>query len=287
MASVSVLINNRDNGRFLRQCIDSVLGQSRPADEIIVFDDGSTDESREILSGYGNAIRVIEAAGGTGSPMANQANAIEQGFRASRGTFIFLLDADDAYGSDHIRAYMEAFARSERVIMVQAPQWKIDASGTVLGLEYDRRRHAKDYLKHIAATQDVNIYYATSALAFRRSYLERRLPLVEEDGLPLWPDARLALVAPHFGDVVTLDEPHTFWRRHAGSHTVIKKLSVYEQMKLNRAYYNRFCARRGLAPVHAWRSPQHIKRLLRHLCPPRLVSSYQQLTRRPPVPGSR
>lgn len=280
---ISVLINNRDNGRFLRQCVDSVVGQTRAPDEILVYDDGSVDDSRSILASYGAAISVIAGAGGTGTPMANQARAIEASFAASTGALVFLLDADDAYGPEHISAYLRAFERSPQVVMVQGPQWKVDVAGKVLGLEYDRRRHATDYLKHIAATQDVNIYYSTSALAFRRSYLEQRLPVQEHDGLPMWLDARLALVAPHFGEVVTLEEPHTFWRRHPRSHTVMKKLSVYEQMRMNREYYNRFCVAHGLPPVRTWRSPQHLKRLLRHLCPPRLVRSYQNLMKPKPA----
>lgn len=279
-AQFSVLINNRDNARFLRRCVESALEQDLPADEVIVFDDGSTDDSLSVLSTFGDRIRVISGPGGAGTPMENQAHAIEAAFRASKGSLIFLLDSDDAFAPDHISAYVRAFGRSERVIMVQAPLWKMTESGDIKGLEYDERRHAKDYLEHIYANHEVNIYYPTSSLAFRRAYLEQRFPLEQSDGLDLWPDARLALIAPHFGDVVTLDEPHTYWRRHPLSHTVVKKTSVYEQVRMNRIYYNQFCARRGLPLVRSWRSSQHMKRWLRHICPPFLLGSYQHLARR-------
>jgi glycosyltransferase involved in cell wall biosynthesis len=277
---ISVLINNRDNAAFLRRCVESVFEQSRPADEVIVYDDGSTDNSRAILETFGDRIRVRNGLGGTGTPMQNQGHAIEEAFAESKGKFIFLLDSDDAFGPDHIKCYMQEFERSAGVIMVQAPLWKIDESGFNVGLEYDERRHAKNYVEHIYSNHEVNIYYPTSSLAFRRDYLKQRLPLDQSDGLPLWPDARLALIAPHFGDIITLDEPHTFWRRHPRSHTVVKKTSVYEQVRLNRAYYNRFCVSRGLAPVRSWRSRQQMKRWLRHICPPFLLESYQQLTAR-------
>jgi len=278
---ISVLINNRDNAPFLRQCVDSVLGQTQPPDEIVVYDDGSKDRSRSILAEYSMPnLQVIERPGGTGTPMQNQAQAIEGAFRVSTGTVVFLLDSDDAFAADHIASYMAAFGRSERIVMVQAPLWKINDLGETVGLEFDERRHAKNYLDHIYSNHEVNIYYPTSSLAFRRTYLEQRLPLDQSDGLLLWPDARLALVAPHFGDIVTLDEPHTLWRRHARSHTVIKKTSVYEQVRMNRIYYNKFCARRGLAPVRSWKSRQQMKRWLRHICPPFLVESFQHLTGR-------
>ena len=274
---ISVLINNRDNARFLRRCVESALDQTRRPDEIIVYDDGSTDESLAVLESFGSAVRVLSGRGGEDTPMQNQARAIEEAFRVCRGEYIFLLDSDDAFAPNHVATYMEAFGRSERVIMVQAPLWKIDDQGQITGLEYDERRHAQDYLQHIYANHEVNIYYPTSSLAFRRRYLEQRLPLEEGDGLPLWPDARLALIAPHFGEVATLWEPQTFWRRHSRSHTVVKKTSVYEQVRMNRAYYNAFCAARGLPPVRSWRSRQQIKRWLRHICPPFLLESYQSL----------
>jgi glycosyltransferase involved in cell wall biosynthesis len=277
---ISVLINNRDNAPFLRRCVESVLEQSMPADEVIVYDDGSTDSSVAILQSFGVRVRVLQGLGGTGTPMQNQAHAIEAAFAVSKGNFIFLLDSDDAFGPDHIKCYMEAFSRSVRIIMVQAPLWKIDESGEKVGLEYDERRHAQNYVEHIYSNHEVNIYYPTSSLAFRREYLKKRLPLDQSDGLPLWPDARLALIAPHFGDIITLDEPHTFWRRHPRSHTVVKKTSVYEQVRLNRTFYNRFCTSHGLAPVRSWRSRQQVKRWLRHICPPFLLESYQQLTAR-------
>jgi glycosyltransferase involved in cell wall biosynthesis len=277
---ISVLVNNRDNAPFLRRCVESVLDQSMPANEVIVYDDGSTDNSLAILKEFGIRIRVLEGVGGTGTPMQNQAHAIKEAFAVSKGDFVFLLDSDDAFGPDHIKCYMDAFSRSAQIIMVQAPLWKINESGEKVGLEYDERRHAQNYVEHIYSNHEVNIYYPTSSLAFRREYLRQRLPLDQSDGLPLWPDARLALIAPHFGDIVTLDQPHTFWRRHPRSHTVVKKTSVYEQVRLNRAYYNRFCISRGLAPVRSWRSRQQMKRWLRHICPAFLLESYQQLTAR-------
>ena len=277
---ISVLINNRDNARFLAHCVESVLEQSMPADETIVYDDGSIDDSLSILKTFGDRIRVLKGPGGTGTPMQNQAQAIAAAFAESTGRFVFLLDSDDAFGPDHIASYMKAFGLSEKIVMVQAPLWKIDEHGTNVGIEYDERRHARNYVEHIYSNHEVNIYYPTSSLAFRRDYLNQRLPLDQSDGLPLWPDARLALIAPHFGDIVTLDEPHTFWRRHPRSHTVVKKTSVYEQVRLNRTFYNRFCASRGLAPVRSWRSRQQMKRWLRHICPPFLLDSYQQLTAR-------
>lgn len=280
MERVSVLINNFNNARFLVQCVESALRQTVPPSEIIIYDDGSTDDSLEILQQFGSRIQLIRGERGRGTPMENQAVAIQRAFAASSGEYIFLLDADDAYYADKLESYLPAFTRNQRVIMVQAPMWKIDDAGTILSVEYDPRRHAKNYLQYIYATNDINIYYPTSALAFRRSYLESRFPLDFSDGLPLWPDGRLALVAAHFGEIVTLDEPHTLWRRHPRSHTVVTKTSVYQQAKLNMQFYNAFCMQHGCKQIQPWRSAQQRRRWLRHVCPQFLLDLYQTCSRR-------
>src|SRR5579885_728740 len=90
---VSVLINNHNYGRFLGAAIDSVLAQGLPAEdlELIVVDDGSTDDSRAVIASYGARVKaVLQERGG-------QTSAVNAGFRASAGEIVFLLDADDVW----------------------------------------------------------------------------------------------------------------------------------------------------------------------------------------------
>jgi glycosyltransferase involved in cell wall biosynthesis len=88
---VSILINNYNYGRFLGEAIESALSQTYRPVEIIVVDDGSTDNSRKIIAQYGNRIiPILKENGG-------QASAFNAGFAASRGEIICFLDADDEY----------------------------------------------------------------------------------------------------------------------------------------------------------------------------------------------
>lgn len=98
----SIIICNYNYGRFVGDAIDSCIAQRYPTDlfEVIVVDDGSTDESRQILAGYAgrpNVIVVMQENGG-------QAAAFAAGVRRARGDYVCLLDADDLFAPDKLAA---------------------------------------------------------------------------------------------------------------------------------------------------------------------------------------
>jgi len=100
---VSILINNYNYGCFLGAAIESALSQTYQNIEIIVVDDGSTDNSREIIAHYGNClIPILKENGG-------QASAFNTGFAASQGDIISFLDSDDEYLPGKISEVIKIF----------------------------------------------------------------------------------------------------------------------------------------------------------------------------------
>ena len=86
---VSVIILNYNYGHYLRQCIESVLAQDYPAVELIVVDDGSTDDSRAVIESYGERlVGSFKANGG-------MVSAMNHGFRLAHGALIMFVDSDD------------------------------------------------------------------------------------------------------------------------------------------------------------------------------------------------
>ncbi len=87
-AKTSVIICAYNYARFLPRCLESVLSQSRPADEIIVVDDGSTDQTQDVVTGF-RSVRYVRQKN------AGKAAAFNRGFQTATGTILFHLDADD------------------------------------------------------------------------------------------------------------------------------------------------------------------------------------------------
>ncbi|MBX3303319.1 MAG: glycosyltransferase family 2 protein [Nitrospira sp.] len=108
MLSIAVIIANRNNARFLPQCLDSVLSQTlRPA-EVVVIDDASTDNSREIICDYARNRNITPIFNETPLGVAaSRHKAIEQ----SVSEYLTTLDADDFYQSS------QKLAEEARVIM--------------------------------------------------------------------------------------------------------------------------------------------------------------------------
>ena len=91
---VSVLMGNYNYGRYIGEALDSVLRQTYSNFEVIVCDDGSTDDSREVVARYcdrDTRIRMVVKENG------GLASALNAAYAASRGEIICLLDADDVF----------------------------------------------------------------------------------------------------------------------------------------------------------------------------------------------
>lgn len=220
MRTTSVLINNYNNGLYIAECVESVLSQTIPADEVIVYDDGSTDDSVSILRRYGTRITLIEGShDGSRPSRENQANAVYRAFERSSGEWLFLLDGDDLFAPNKIEQVLRAlFERSGDFSLVQSPMTLINEQGCPIGRYWDSRFHETNLLGAMREQNDVDFFYPTSAMVVSRKALSMVLPLDMTVCPELACDTRIAMLMPLLGDVLTLEEPLALWRRHSGSY---------------------------------------------------------------------
>jgi glycosyltransferase involved in cell wall biosynthesis len=112
---VSCVIPCYNRPVFVRDAIDSALAQTYTRVEVVVVDDGSTDNTPEVLAEYGNRIRVIRQSN------AGTAAARNTGIANSQGEFLAWLDSDDAWLPQKIEAQVQAFARHPDAGVIYTP----------------------------------------------------------------------------------------------------------------------------------------------------------------------
>ena len=100
--SISVVIPCYNAAAFLRATIESILGQTQPVLEVIVVDDGSTDDSANIAESFGPPVRVIR------QPNQGESAARNRGIEAAGGDWVAFLDADDLWLPTKVELQAEA-----------------------------------------------------------------------------------------------------------------------------------------------------------------------------------
>jgi glycosyltransferase involved in cell wall biosynthesis len=103
----SVIIPAYNSAATLARAVESVLQQSWPAHEVIIIDDGSSDDTLDVARGFGDPVRVIHQAN------AGVSVARNRGAEAATGDWLAFLDADDWYYPDRLRWHAEWIASDD------------------------------------------------------------------------------------------------------------------------------------------------------------------------------
>lgn len=207
---VSVVINNYNYGRFVGSAIESALGQTYPHVEVIVVDDGSTDDSSEVMARYGG--RII----GLYQPNGGQAAAVNTGFARCRGGITIFLDADDVLLPDIAGKIAATFQGAPDLARVQYRLAVVDADGVPTG-EWIPAAYASmpsgDLRRNLAKFNNYAWWPPMSGHAFNASVLRRILPMPESP-FRLAADHYLVRAATLCGPVHSLDEIGAYYRSH-------------------------------------------------------------------------
>jgi cellulose synthase/poly-beta-1,6-N-acetylglucosamine synthase-like glycosyltransferase len=106
---ISILIPCHNEGKSIRKCVQSCLDQTRPPDQVLVINDGSSDNSGEILATFGDAIEVLTIPKATG----NKSRAQERGLAQVTGDIFIATDGDTTLDPGFVAAVEERFADEE------------------------------------------------------------------------------------------------------------------------------------------------------------------------------
>ena len=126
LSRVSVIIPTYNRAELLRLAVESVLAQTYPNIEIIVVDDGSTDDTATVMEQY--ADRIIYIAQENQGPN----KAIEAGFRVASGEYVNSLDHDDLMMPTKIERQVQVLDSMPEIDLVHCGYFEIDKDGNVL-----------------------------------------------------------------------------------------------------------------------------------------------------------
>lgn len=210
---VSIVIDNYNYARYLGDAVRSALAQSWPRREVIVVDDGSTDDSADVLAGFAGRIAPIF------KPNGGQGSAFNAGFAASRGEIVCFVDADDMLHAQAIERAVRALTPADAKV-----QWRlevVDALRQPLGRRFPDQAMLAGDLRGRAVAEgplyDSHTTSPTSGNAWSRRFLDQVMPMPEER----WgydADVYLHTLAPIYGSLQVLDEVLGSYRAHGGNH---------------------------------------------------------------------
>jgi glycosyltransferase involved in cell wall biosynthesis len=268
----SIVIVNHNHARFLPQAIGSALAQTYADTEVIVIDDGSTDDSSEVIRSYGTLIMAVFKEN------AGQASCYYRGLAVSKGELVLYLDADDFLYphclSEVVAAWKEACVKAHFYLDV------VDENGVRMDAVVPSGR-----LGHGAGTLKMMRLFGSycsppaSGNVYSRDFLSKVLRMENEsefrrfDKIVFGADSVPILAAPFFGTVVAVPRVLGCYRRHANASGAVtstfqveaglQKLEQEHQKDLLRDRAWRLAARQTDLPRLS--EPSRLKRRLCYL----------------------
>ena len=211
--AVDIVVDNYNYARYLAAAIASARAQTHPRVNVIVVDDGSTDDSRAVLDRYRDEVTVVLKENG------GQASALNAGFELCEGDVVIFLDADDTLEPTAAATVAATFAADPEAVKVQFRTEVIDPEGKPVG-----RIKPADHLPlpggdvraaELAYPFDL-VWMATSANAFRATALRRIMPMPEAP-FRSCADWYLVHLTALLGRVVSLREVLGSYRLHGAN----------------------------------------------------------------------
>jgi glycosyltransferase involved in cell wall biosynthesis len=222
----TIVIVNYNYERYIADAIDSALAQSYDPLEVIVVDDGSTDDSRRIISNYDKRVRIVLQKN------SGQGAAYNAGWSAANGEFVLFLDSDDVIARNAIAKVAAAFENRDAV-KVQFYLEQVDRRLKPLGYllpsygfsSMEPRKQISNYGYYLCPPASGN--------AYRKTFLDEIMPIADEELFRLAADGYTTGLAGLAGAIVSIAEPLGSYRIHGdncGGESGVKSIEQLHHM---------------------------------------------------------
>ncbi|MBM7688905.1 alpha-L-Rha alpha-1,3-L-rhamnosyltransferase [Enterococcus ureilyticus] len=219
---ISVCIATYNGEKYLEEQLVSILPQIGPSDELIISDDGSVDETLNIIKNYQEQDQRIKFFKGPGKGViANFEFAIKQ----SQGEFVFLADQDDVWLPEKVQIIIAFFQKHPKIDLVISDLVIVNESLDVIEASYFDYRNVKlGFIHNIVKNK-----YIGAGMAFRGTLKKEILPI--PNNVPMH-DMWIGLIAASKNKSAMIPQKLTLYRRHASNASEIDTgASRYQQLK--------------------------------------------------------
>ncbi len=207
---ISVCITTYCGEKYIKEQIESILVQLGIDDEIIISDDGSSDNTLPIIKSFNDTrIKIFNFKRNKKGFRTSEivSSNFENAIKHAKGDYIFLADQDDVWSASKVEKMLFYFQEKECDVIVSNANLIIDEKIDSNAFWYTDRKPIHNYILRRGK-------YHGCCMAFRRSLLQYILPFPTE--LPLH-DSWIGLIGELLGKAYFIDEPLTFYRLHGNN----------------------------------------------------------------------
>ena len=213
---ISVCIATYNGAAFIKEQLDSILIQLNPGDEIIISDDGSDDETLNIIESYHDS-RIFVYKNSFQNLILN----FEFALSVANGDYIFLSDQDDIWLPNKVNVCLKSLITSD-LVLTNCRLVDINLK-TVNASFFEFNRSKKGIINNLIRNS-----YLGCCMAFRKEVLVKALPFPEK--IPMH-DIWISFVAECFFKTEFIEEPLSLYRRHGSNISVTGEKSPFTLME--------------------------------------------------------
>lgn len=226
---VSVLINNYNYSGFLEETINSVINQTYNDIEIVIVDDGSTDNSRDLIDSLSNKYTAIKTCY---KENGGQLSAFNAGHAIASGEIICFLDADDIYKSDYVQEIVKVYEEKTNCDFLFCGLEEFDQGKELIIQSFENRLNDLGYTAFVTYYSNCCIGDRTSAISMRRSLADEVFPIPLEEDWRICADTCVLWLASLVGGrKFYLAEPLVKYRIHGNNFFAGRKESLEDEYK--------------------------------------------------------
>jgi len=236
--AVSVAMAVYNGAQYLSAQLESIAGQTRPPDELVITDNTSADATPHIVEAFADKVR-FPVVFRVNERNLGVAKNFERAISYCSGNIVFLADADDVWMPQKIERQLAPFLTSDEVVLVLSDRELVNSRLEPLGRTWCQitrcgpRTHRQIEQGKFSALLRTQL--SGNAMAFRGNLKKVLLPMGVDD----WHDYWLGILAASFGRTAFIAEPLVKYRIHDNQNSGMKMAMMSRSSQLRRRFATR------------------------------------------------